>query len=74
MNTQKQHQFNEVRKSSMLFLQLGLVLALLIVYLALEFNSAKEINLYDNNFTYDETPFIVNDYPSVVLEQKEKTD
>ena len=72
MNTQKQHQFNEVRKSSMLFLQLGLVLALLIVYLALEFNSAKEINLYDNNFTYDETPFIVNDYPSVVLEQKEK--
>ena len=49
MNTQKQHQFSEVRKSSMLFLQLGLVLALLIVYLALEFNSEKEINLYDNN-------------------------
>ena len=72
MNTQKQHQFNKVRKSSMLFLQLGLVLALLIVYLALEFNSVKEINLYNNNFTLDETSFIVIDYPPVILEKKEK--
>ncbi len=41
MNSQKQHRNDKLQKSSVLFLQLGLVLALFLAYTALEFESIK---------------------------------
>jgi len=42
MNSQKQHRNDKLQKSSVLFLQLGLVLALFLTYTALEFESIKK--------------------------------
>lgn len=50
MKTQKKHQFDKLQKSSIVFTQLGLVLALVVVYLALEFTAVKK------NFVLDESP------------------
>ncbi len=42
MNSKKQHLNDKLQKSSLLFLQLGLVLALFLTYTALEFESIKK--------------------------------
>ena len=69
MNTQKQHQFVKVQKSSILFLQLGLVLALIIVYLSLEFTSVKKITMIDK-FTTDEPTIIITAPSDIIIVRK----
>lgn len=56
MKTQKQHLNVKLQKSSVLFLQLGLVLALFFVYTALEFESIKKefpLAEYTSNYEPD---------------------
>ena len=63
MNKSKQHQYDKLQKSSIIFTQLGLVLALLIVYSALEFNSQKKVAILEiPNTTVDPVPiFSIDD-------------
>lgn len=68
MKTQKQHQFDKLRKSSMLFTQLGLVLALLIVYLVLELKFEKIIPEYNPDIP-DEPLVWVNPYETFEIER-----
>jgi protein TonB len=58
MKTHKQHQHDKLRKTSMLFTQLGLVLALLIVYLTLELQFEKIVHLPDEIDTDEPVAFI----------------
>lgn len=58
MKTHKQHQHDKLRKTSMLFTQLGLVLALLIVYLTLELQFEKVVHLPDKIDTDEPVAFI----------------
>lgn len=69
MKTQKKHRFDEVQKSSVLFLQLGLVLALIIVYLALEFTSVKKIAMFDK-FTPDEPTLFIKLPSDIIIDRK----
>jgi len=71
-NPQKQHQSEKFQKSPFIFTQLGLVLALLVVYLALEFTTEKEITLLDHFIPDDDQIFIVSDPPIIVYETKEE--
>ncbi len=70
MKTQKQHRNDKLQKSSLLFLQLGLVLALFVTYTTLEFRSIKKSIVVDNMEW--EPPFeIVPDVPTIIF-KKEK--
>jgi len=70
MNKKKQHRFDKLQKSSILFTQLGLVLALLIVYLALEYTTIKEITIPHEVIPDDEIAFLDYDIPEVYIEKK----
>jgi protein TonB len=69
MNKKKKHHFDKLQKSSILFTQLGLVLALLAVYLALEFTTEKKDLVFDKTNVLDE-PLYVIQYPIGVIEKK----
>jgi len=69
---QKQHHSEKFQKSSILFTQLGLILALLIVYLALEFTSVKEITKLHHFVTDDETIFVTSDIPVIFIEKNKE--
>ena len=71
-NTQKQHQSEKFQKSPFIFTQLGVVLALLVVYLALEFTTEKEITMLDHFIPDDDQIFIVSDPPVIVYEEKKE--
>ena len=58
MKTHKQHQHDKLRKTSMLFTQLGLILALLIVYLTLELQFEKIVHLPDEIDSDEPVAFI----------------
>ena len=68
---QQQNHSEKFQKSSILFTQLGLVLALLIVYLALEFTTEKKIVMYDNFDIPDDTDvFMPTDIHDIIIEKK----
>ena len=67
---QKQHQTEKFQKSPFIFTQLGLVLALLIVYLALEFTTVKEITMLDDFVPDDDPTFVATDAPVFILEKE----
>ena len=67
---QKQHQTEKFQKSPFIFTQLGLVLALLIVYLALEFTTVKEITMLDDFVPDDDPTFVTTDAPVFILEKE----
>jgi len=71
-NPQKQHQSEKFQKSPFIFTQLGLVLALLVVYLALEFTTEKEITMLDYFIPDDDQIFIVSDPPIIVYKEKKE--
>ena len=67
---QKQHQTEKFQKSSILFTQLGLVLALFIVYLALEFTTEKKLTLLDDVIPDDTDLFMPTDLSTVIIKKK----
>ncbi len=73
MNKKKQHQYDKLQKSSILFTQLGLVLALVVVYLALEFSTVKEITMLPNNYDPDEVVLINITPTDVIIKRKKKS-
>jgi len=70
MNKKKQHRFDKLQKSSILFTQLGLVLALLIVYLGLEYTTVKEITLPPVIVPDDEIAIVDYDIDRVYVKKK----
>jgi len=70
MNKKKQHHFDKLQKSSILFTQLGLVLALLVVYLAMEFTTVKKDLVFDTTYTSDEPRTFVTQHPPISIETK----
>jgi len=70
MNKKKKHRFDKLRKSSILFTQLGLVLALLIVYLSLEYTTVKNIAIPQEVVPDNETAFVEYDIPIVYAKKK----
>ena len=67
-NPQHQHHSEKFQKSSILFLQLGLVLALLVVYLALEFTTSQQKVIY-HDFTLIDEPNVIIDHPIFAIEK-----
>jgi len=73
MKTQKQHQNDKLQKSSVLFLQLGLVLALFFVYTAIEYESVKKpFILAENTSEADEDVIFINPPATIRIEKKIK--
>ena len=70
MNKKKQHRFDKLQKSSILFTQLGLVLALFVTYVALEFNAEKKDFVFNESFEPDETTPFVTQHPPIIIEKK----
>ena len=70
MYKKKQHHFDKLQKSSILFTQLGLVLALFIVYLAFEFSIEKKDLISAESFIQDEPTPYTTPYPVGVIEEK----
>ena len=71
METQKQHRNDKLQKSSLLFLQLGLVLALFLTYTLLEFESVKT-NIFAEDVPTEVTIDVVPDIPIVIFERIDK--
>jgi protein TonB len=67
---QKQHQIEKFQKSPFIFTQLGLVLALLVVYLALEFTTEKKITILADVVPYDDPIFVTSDGPVIIIEKE----
>ncbi len=72
MKHSKKHQFDKLQKSSILFTQLGLVLALVVVYLALEFTSVKKNFVLDDRPTTDESTVFDATIRDIIIERKPK--
>ncbi|MDY7394588.1 energy transducer TonB [Aureibaculum sp. 2210JD6-5] len=77
MNFSKQPQKNQpptekFYRSSALFMQLGLVLALLIVYVSLEFTSTKTITLFDDFIPDEEQAYVFTAPPDIIIEKKQE--
>lgn len=70
MNKKKQHRFDKLQKSSILFTQLGLVLALFVVYIALEFNAEKKDFVFNESFEPDESTPFVTQHRAIIIEKK----
>jgi len=70
---QQQHHSEKFQKSPFIFTQLGLVLALLVVYLALEFTTIKEITMLDYVFPDEDPTFVTSDASEIVIEKKKAT-
>ncbi len=70
MNKKKKHHFDKLQKSSILFTQLGLVLALLVVYLAMEFTTVKKDLVFNTTYTSDEPRAFVTQHPPISIEPK----
>ncbi|MCF6347376.1 MAG: energy transducer TonB [Flavobacteriaceae bacterium] len=67
----KQHQTEKFQKSPFIFTQLGLILALLLVYSAFEFTTKREITMLEEVAPYDDSIFVTSDSPVVIIEKKE---
>lgn len=72
MKSQKQHHYDKLQKSSTLFIQLGLVLALLIVYLVIETNFEKTI-IVPNNLDTDEPMAVLTSGTIIEIERPKKS-
>ena len=59
-------------RSSGLFMQLGLVLALFIVYISLEYSSTKNIVMIENDVLPDDIPFVLTAPPDIIIESELK--
>ncbi len=70
MNKKQQHQYDKLQKSSILFTQLGLVLALLVVYLALEFSTTKKVLVFDTAGISGEPTTFVKQHRAIIIEKK----
>ncbi len=70
-NPKKQHQTEKFQKSPFIFTQLGLILALLLVYSAFEFTTEKEITMLADVVPYDDPIFVTSDSPVVIIKTKE---
>ncbi len=70
-NPKKQHQTEKFQKSPFIFTQLGLILALLLVYSALEFTTEREITMLEEVVPFDDPIFVTSDGPVVIIEKKE---
>ncbi|WP_117881800.1 energy transducer TonB [Aureibaculum luteum] len=57
-------------RSSALFMQLGLVLALLIVYLSLEYTSTKTVFILDDVVHEEGTTYVFNAPQAIIIERK----
>ena len=77
MNFSKQTQKNQpptekFYRSSALFMQLGLVLALLIVYLSLEYTSTKTVFVLDNVVHEEGTTYVFSAPPDIIIERNQE--
>jgi protein TonB len=72
MKTQKHHLNDKLQKSSVLFLQLGLVLALFFVYIALEFESIKKEYGEPSIVMADPEVAIITDFNFIIKRQEVK--
>ena len=77
MNFSKQNQKNQPQtekfyRSSAIFMQLGLVLALVIVYASLEYSSTKTITLLDDFIPDDNSTYIFSAPPDIIIERKQE--
>lgn len=70
MSPQKQHAHNSFKESPFIFTQLGLVLALIIVFFALEYSSSKTVATL-TSYNVDEPTLFTNDLPDIVILKKE---
>ncbi len=66
----KQHHSEKFQQSPFIFTQLGLVLALLIVYLALEFSTVKEITVLNYVIPDDDPIFVPAEGPVIIIEKQ----
>ena len=72
MKTQKQHHYDKLQKSSSLFMQLGIVLAMLIVFVSLESYSVKN-NINPSKFIPETEPVaFINTFPDFKIETPKK--
>ncbi len=65
----KQHHSEKFQKSSILFTQLGLVLALFISFLALEYTTEKEIVMIDYDDIYTDEIYVASEIPKVIVKK-----
>ncbi len=65
-----QHHSEKFQKSSFLFTQLGLVLALFIVYVALEYSSEKKVTPFSYTTPEDIVALMPTDLSTVIIEKK----
>lgn len=72
MNTKKQHPHDKLQKSSILFLQLGLVLTLFIIYNILELKTIKDPFIFAK-YERLEPGIFIESVPIYSIESKEKT-
>ena len=71
MNTKKHHPNDKLQKSSKLFLQLGLILALLVCYSFLEMSTLQKTQIACTLPSIDPGPYVFSEPPIIVIEKDE---